>query len=148
MTPDLLFFIANVAITPFWLLLIFAPRWSWTDRIVHSFAIVQVFAFVYLVLAIGHFFRNGGGYSSLEAVQVLFNDPYALVAGWIHYLVFDLFVGAWEPCDARRLNLPPLAIVTCLLLTFMVGPVGLLAYWILRAIMRKTYSLDEHAVRA
>ncbi len=75
--------------------------------------------------------------------MTLFEEPEAVMAGWIHYLVFDLFIGAWEVRDARRLKIPHLAVVPCLVLTFMLGPVGLLLYLILRWSMRRAFVLDE-----
>ncbi len=56
----------------------------------------------------------------------LFENPYLLLAGWVHFLAFDLLVGAWEVRDARRVGITHLLVVPCLLLTFMAGPVGLL----------------------
>ena len=69
---------------------------------------------------------------SLEQVSQLFQNRAILLAGWIHYGAFDLFVGYWETKDAQRLGIHHLLLVRCLLLTFLFGPAGLLAYLILR----------------
>jgi hypothetical protein len=61
----------------------------------------------------------------------------ALLAGWIHYLAFDLFTGAWEARDARRLRISRWLVAPCLLLTFLFGPLGLGLYLLLRAGLRK-----------
>ena len=143
MSADTLFTLANISIVPFWLLLAFAPYWRWTDRLVHTFILPQVLSVVYLVLAVGHFFGGDGGFDSLQGVAVLFANPYALTAGWIHYLVFDLFVGAWVARDARRLSIPHLAVLPCLFFTFMMGPVGLLMYTVLRATLRRRVALGD-----
>ena len=58
----------------------------------------------------------------------MFQDPWALLAGWVHYLCFDLAVGAWALRDAQRRGLPHLLLVPALVLTFLLGPVGLLLY--------------------
>jgi hypothetical protein len=63
-----------------------------------------------------------------------------LLAGWVHYMAFDLFIGAWETRDARRAGVPHLMVVPCLILTFMLGPIGLLVYLALRA--WRAHSLD------
>ena len=61
-------------------------------------------------------------------MSTLFGQPWLLLAGWVHYLAFDLFVGSWEVRDARERGIPHLAVVPCLALTFMFGPAGWLAY--------------------
>jgi hypothetical protein len=73
----------------------------------------------------------------------LLSQPHAALAGWIHYLAFDLFVGAWESRDAQRLGISPILVAPCLFLTLMAGPVGLLLYAILRLALRKNASLIE-----
>jgi hypothetical protein len=69
-------------------------------------------------------------------VRALFAVDHALTAGWIHYLAFDLFVGTWIARRAGELGLPHLAVVPLLALTFLFGPAGLLAFFVLRAVMR------------
>ena len=115
-----------------WLLLIVAPRWRWSSRIIAKFVIPLILAAVYLGLLATHAPGGRGGFGSLAAVGELFADPWILLAGWVHYLAFDLFVGAWEVRDAGREGIPHWLVVPCLVLTFLVGPVGLLAYGAVR----------------
>jgi hypothetical protein len=75
----------------------------------------------------------GGGFDSLAAVQRLFAIPALLTAGWLHFLAFDLFVGAWIAERAGALGMPHLLILPVLLATFLFGPAGLLAFVVLRA---------------
>ncbi len=75
-----------------------------------------------------------GGFGSLEEVRTLFANDSALAAGWLHYLAFDLFVGAWITRDGAERRVPALLILPCLPLTFMFGPAGLLLYFALRLI--------------
>jgi hypothetical protein len=88
---------------------------------------------------------EGGGFGSLEGVMLLFTSPHAVLAGWIHYLAFDLFVGAWEVRDARRHGLSHWMVVPCLALTLMLGPFGLLTYLVLRAALKREVTLLETA---
>jgi phage shock protein PspC (stress-responsive transcriptional regulator) len=67
----------------------------------------------------------------------LFQNDIGVLAGWAHYLAFDLFIGAWMTSNAQRLGLTHWKIIPCLFLTFMFGPVGLLTYFIVRAAMTK-----------
>jgi hypothetical protein len=81
------------------------------------------------------FAGSTGGFSSLSAVAALFADPWLLLAGWIHYLAFDLIVGGWEVRDARRRSISHGLVVPCLFLTFMFGPAGWLAYMTVRKVL-------------
>ncbi|HEU6452531.1 MAG TPA: ABA4-like family protein, partial [Gemmatimonadaceae bacterium] len=75
-----------------------------------------------------------------------FENPWALLAGWVHYLAFDLFVGGWEVRDAQRRGIPHLLVVPALVLTFLFGPGGLLLYLAIRSLVRrKAVSLAEEA---
>jgi hypothetical protein len=143
MTPDFLFDLATRAALPGWLLLVFLPRWRWSARLVSSVLIPALLGCVYLVLIVRSFGSSGGGFGSLAEVRILFESPWALLAGWIHYLAFDLFIGAWEVRDAQRVGLHHLLVVPCLGLTLMFGPVGLLLYFVLRGVVRKRIWLDE-----
>jgi hypothetical protein len=75
--------------------------------------------------------------------MLLFATPLPAFVGWVHYLVFDLFVGAWEARDAQRHGVPHAVLVPCLALTLMLGPAGLLLYLGLRAALRGATGLDE-----
>jgi hypothetical protein len=65
--------------------------------------------------------------------MLLFTDPAIALAGWLHYLAFDLFVGAWITRTAQAARIPHLLILPCLVLTFLFGPAGFLAFTALRA---------------
>ena len=134
MSPEALFRVVSAAIVPGWLLLILAPRARITQRVVWSGLYSLVFAAVYLVLIVGFFPGAQGGFGSLAEVEELFRNPYLLLAGWIHYLAFDLFVGAWEARDAAGRGLPHALLIPCLILTFFFGPIGLLAHYGVRAL--------------
>ena len=116
----------------------FLPRWRWTARLVLSGVWSALLSILYLVLAILYMPGAEGGFGSLAEVRTLFQSDALLLAGWVHYLAFDLFIGAWEVRDAWRLNIPHVLVVPCLILTFLLGPAGLLAYFIVRlAVVRK-----------
>jgi hypothetical protein len=69
-----------------------------------------------------------GSFSTLAGVAMLFSNPWILLAGWVHYLAFDLLIGTWEARDARERRVPHWLLIPCLFLTFMFGPVGWLLY--------------------
>lgn len=146
-----LFLVCNNGVLPAWLLLAVAPGWVWTQRLVHSVWIPLLLGVVYAVLiasSVGADSPDGASFGSLEGVMRFFTVPAAALAGWVHYLVFDLFVGAWEVRDARRQRIPHLAVIPCLALTLGLGPLGLLAYLGLRLALRREISLDEGSATA
>lgn len=144
MRPDLIFTLANYTVLPGWLLLMLAPRAPITRYIVHTALLSVIVAAVYAVFITLAITRGDGqgGFSSLQGVMHLFTLPEAALAGWLHYLAFDLFIGAWEARDAQRLRMPHLLLVPCLALTFLLGPIGLTLYLLLRW-TRRAYFLDE-----
>lgn len=117
-----------------WLALAASPhsaRWAPRVRLIAGRAVPLLFAILYVTL----FATAGmgdGGYDSLASVQRLFGVPGLLLAGWLHYLAFDLFVGAWIADRAGALGMPHLAVLPLLGLTFLFGPAGLLAFALLR----------------
>lgn len=141
-SPDSLFSLAGVLAAGGWILLAALPRWRWTMGIAAVFLPLTL-AGLYLGLVLVHLIGADGGFGSLEQVARLFENRWLLLAGWVHYLAFDLFVGAWEVRDAQRLALPHLAVLPCLALTLFAGPVGLLAYFLVRATMRGAISAAE-----
>ena len=144
MTPDTIFQICSNGVIPAWILLAVAPSWSWTQRIVHQIWIPIFLGSVYLaVFLTSPAMPSGGGFSSLKGVMTLFTSPHFALVGWVHYLVFDLFVGAWEVRDARRRSISHWFVVPCLFLTLMLGPIGLLAYLTLRYGLKREVSLEE-----
>jgi hypothetical protein len=133
MTPDRIFSIANLVALLCWVLLAVLPRRRWAADVV-ILAAVGLFAIAYIAIIGPRFLGSSGNFSSLGGVATLFANPWLLLAGWIHYLAFDLLVGRWETLDARTRGVPHLAVVPCLFLTFMFGPAGWLAYVIVRSI--------------
>src|SRR5687768_9591093 len=103
---------------------------AWTAAQIAVPAILAI-AYVLLIRA-GFGEAQGGGYGSIVEIRALFASDSALVAGWLHYLAFDLFIGAWIVREGLERKLPPLLILPCLPLTFLFGPAGLLLFFLLR----------------
>lgn len=143
MAPEALFSLASSVVLPGWLLLVLAPRWKWTTRLVTGVLLPGLLGLLYLYLIATRWVGSEGGFGSLAEVKRLFDDPVLLLAGWVHYLAFDLFVGTWEVRDAQKLGIPQLLVVPCLVLTFLFGPIGLLLYFVLRGLLRKRFLLEE-----
>jgi hypothetical protein len=131
MTAEQLFPVLNLMALAAWLPLVLLPRVRWTATLV-PVLMPSLLAIVYVVLLAATLGRSEGGFSSLAGVSALFDNSWVLLAGWTHYLAFDLFIGGWEVRDAQRRGVPHLLVVPALLLTFLFGPAGLLLYLALR----------------
>jgi hypothetical protein len=134
MTAERLFSLLNALALAGWLLLVFLPRARWTATVV-PVVVPALLALAYIALIVASLPWSGGGFSSLAAVETLFRNQWALLAGWSHYLAFDLFVGGWEVRDARASGVPHLLVVPALVLTFLFGPAGWLLYLAIRRVM-------------
>lgn len=148
MNWDLAFTVINWLVVPAWLMLVLLPRHTLTRRLVHSALYPAILGSIYLIgLVAATVFgqsAEGVGFFSLSAVALLFDHPNGVIVGWTHYLVFDLFVGAWISRDAQRRKISHLAILPSLIGAFLFGPIGLLNYLLLRLFRDGTASLDEH----
>ncbi len=133
LTPDQAVSLGNQVAMAGWAILILLPRW---DAIVSvpKYIIPLALCLPYPLLFLPEFAGSGGGYGSLEAIAKLFENPKLLAAGWLHYLAFDLFIGAWIAQDADRLGAPRSIQAGLLVLTFMFGPIGLALYLIARTL--------------
>ena len=132
MTPDAVFGLANLLAVVSWLLLAAGFRRRWVTGIVTGTAVPMLFAAAYVAIIAVVFGRVEGGFSSLDDVARLFGDRWMLLAGWLHYLAFDLLIGTWEARDAVSRGVPAWLLLPCFFLTFMFGPTGWLAYMAVR----------------
>ncbi len=132
MSPDEMFQLANGMAFAGWVALLASPfAGGWSDRIA-ALVIPLLLSIAYCGLVLAFWSGAQGGFDSLANVELLFKTREVVLAGWLHYLAFDLFVGAWEVRTARREGIPFLLVVPCLLLTFLFGPIGFLLFCALR----------------
>jgi hypothetical protein len=137
-TPAQIFAAANIVAVAAWVLLAVLPRRRWVTSIVSGVAVPAVFAIGYVIIIASQWGSSSGGFSTLDAVGALFSNRWLLLAGWLHYLAFDLLVGTWEVRDARQRGIPHVAVLPCLALTFMFGPAGWLLYSVVRSTLSRT----------
>lgn len=128
MSPEQIFGLTNAIAVLSWLLLALLPRRRWVTEVVTGRAVPMLFAALYVVIVATTFAGAEGSFSTLDGVATLFSNPWLLLAGWLHYLAFDLLIGTWEARDARERGVPQLLLVPCLFFTLMFGPAGWLLY--------------------
>jgi hypothetical protein len=126
-----------------WILLIFLPKWKYTQSIVLH-GIILLLAIVYTILiAQGIHEFKPDSFSTLANVKALFQNDNAVAAGWLHYLAFDLFVGAYVVRKSIQLGISRWVYTPILPFCFMFGPVGYLLFFIVKTIKAKSL-IDIH----
>jgi ABA4-like protein len=136
MSAEQIFSIANGVAALAWLLLAVLTTRPWVTDVVTSRIVPGIFALVYIAIVVTVFASATGSFSSIAGVQTLFSNPWLLLAGWLHYLAFDLLIGTWEVRDSLERNVPRWLLIPCLFLTFMFGPTG----WFLYLLVRMRYA--------
>ncbi|QEC75918.1 ABA4-like family protein [Mucilaginibacter ginsenosidivorax] len=117
-----------------WLLLIALHKWKVTQWLVNHAAVPLLLSVIYCIYIAGFFGIHGGGFGSVQEVRILFSNDNLLLAGWVHYLAFDLLIGFSIVKSARASAVPHWLVIPCLVLTFMFGPCGYLLYQIVHKI--------------
>jgi hypothetical protein len=133
MHPDDIFRISNMAAMAGWLALLASPFFPRIADRIAALLVPALLTVAYAGLVLAFWSGATGGFDTLPNVMLLFTQPEIALAGWIHYLAFDLLIGAWEVRTARDERIPFLFVVPCLALTFLFGPAGYLAFTALRA---------------
>lgn len=121
-----------------WVILIFFPRRIKVLSIIPHYIIPFALSLLYSTLALIYFFSAEGGFGSLADLQLLFRNDSALLAGWLHYLAFDLFIGSWIAKEADSHGVSRIIQTPILLATFLLGPIGLALFLAMRSIILST----------
>lgn len=135
MAPETLFEIANPLALLGWICLVLWPLARRPLMLVAGYALPLILSLGYTSCILAFWGTAEGGYDSLANVMLLFASPGAALAGWIHYLAFDLAIGGWIVRDAHKHGIPHLATLPSLVLTFLFGPLGLLLHAAARGVV-------------
>jgi len=140
MNYEMIFSIVGLAAMIGWLVLLVSPKMPiWADRIA-GLAIPLGLSVGYTFLLFAYPPQNGG-FGTFAEITELFADPASLMAGWVHFLAFDLLVGAWICRKGREEAVNFWAVLPCLPITFLFGPAGFVCFSIVRgavALKRKS----------
>ena len=145
MSPEEIFKLCNAIALIGWLILIIAsPFWFNTDKFLIGI-VVTLLCIVYAWGAFTHLHADDlKKFGTLNGVVELFGNPKIVLTGWVHYLAFDLMTGIWIKKNAQKYNISHWILIPCLLFTFMLGPVGLLLYLLIRTVKTGNYFADNH----
>ncbi|OJF13434.1 ABA4-like family protein [Couchioplanes caeruleus] len=140
-----LFSLTFALAAPFWALMILLPGWSWTRRIVASPLIVLPVVVVYAILvlpALGEVLPAVAA-PALDGIRTLLGTADGAAAAWAHMIAFDLFAGRWAWLDGTRRGVPSWLLSPLLVLTILLGPLGLGGYLLVRTRYRMAEDAPE-----
>ena len=146
---EMLYMWVNLGVLPFWFILIFFPQSHLSRIFVASifpiFVLGGVYIFVlYKSYLIGYdFIGNFTLYLGLDELSRLFEDHLYLMLFWTHFIAINLFVGGWIVKDSQKFYIHKILVAIPLIITYLIGPIGLFFYWIIRIFYAKRISLYE-----
>ena len=148
-TIEILYFWVNLGVLPFWLTLIFFPQSNFTKYFVTSiFPIIllggsYIFVLYKAYLNAYDFDSNFELYLSINNLSDLFKSNTFLILFWIHFVSINLFVGGWIVRDSQRLLIGKILVAIPLVITYLIGPLGIFIYWLIRIFYAKSINLYE-----
>lgn len=128
MTADALFDLSGPVALLGWVLLALSPLFPRFAQIIAGIVIPVVLSLLYSAIMLVNWSQADGGFDTLGNVMLLFDNPMIALGGWVHFLAFDLLIGAWEVRTARREGISHLLVLPCLALTLYFGPIGFVAF--------------------
>jgi hypothetical protein len=120
------FALLNGVVLPWWLAMILVPRSRVTAWLMARLpAVLAALGVSYVGLLVRASEAGWLGGLDADAFRHALSRPQAFLAGWAHYVAFDLFVGRWiwRTALAERRGCR-----TALVATMMFGPSGLLLF--------------------
>ena len=148
-TIDMLYYWVNLGVLPFWLVLIFFPNSYVCRYFVTSIFPILILSGTYIFILYKSYLnsydfdKNFNLYFGVDNILELFSDKSFLMMFWIHFISINLFTGGWIVKDSQKFSINKIILIVPLLTTYLVGPVGLLLYWLIRIFHAKNISLYE-----
>ena len=148
-TIDMLYYWVNLGVLPFWLVLIFFPNSYVCRYFVTSIFPILILSGTYIFMLYKSYLnsydfdKNFNLYFGVDNILELFSDKSFLMMFWIHFISINLFTGGWIVKDSQKFSINKIILIVPLLITYLVGPVGLLIYWLIRIFHAKNISLYE-----
>ncbi len=148
-TVEILYYWINLGVLPFWLILIFFPYSNICKYFVTSIfpIIILSGAYIFVIyksyLNSYNFDGNFNLYFGIENVSELFTNETFLIMFWIHFISINLFTGSWIVKDSQKFMINKVLLIIPLVITYLIGPLGLLIYWLIRIFHAKSLNLYE-----
>ncbi len=148
-TIEMLYYWVNLGVLPFWLILIFFPQSHLCRYFVTSIFPIFVLSGTYIFilykayLSSYDFNSNFDLYLGINNISDLFLDKTFLIMFWIHFISINLFTGGWIVKDSQKFSVNKILLIIPLLITYLIGPLGLFVYWLIRVFYAKNISLYD-----
>ena len=146
---DVLYMWVNIGVLPFWLLILFFPQSHLCKYVATSIFPILLLtgAYIFILykayLGSFDFVNNFSLYLGLIYISELFKNDYYLLIFWIHFVSINLFVGGWILKDSQKLLINKILLAFPLIITYLIGPMGILVYWIIRIFYAKNLNLYD-----
>ena len=148
-TIEILYYWVNLGVLPFWLILIFFPSSNLSKYFITSIVPVFIFSGTYIFILYksylnGYdFINNFTLYLSIDHLSNLFTDKFYLMMFWVHFIAINLFTGGWIVKDSQKFFINRILLAIPLTITYLIGPIGLIFYWLIRIFYAKNINLYD-----
>ena len=148
-TIEMLYYWINLGVLPFWLILIFFPQSHLCKYFVTSIFPVLILSGAYIFILYNSYLNsydfktNFDLYFGIENISDLFSDKTFLIMFWIHFITINLFVGGWIVKDSQKFLINKFFLIIPLIITYLIGPIVLLIYWLIRIFHAKSINLYD-----
>ena len=148
-TIEMLYYWVNLGVLPFWLILIFFPNSNLSRYFVASIFPILILSGTYVFILYKSylnsydFVNNFSLYLGIDRLSDLFTDRSYLMMFWIHFISINLFTGGWIVRDSQKLSINKILVSIPLVITYLIGPIGLFFYWLIRIFYTKSINLYD-----
>ncbi len=148
-TVEMLYYWVNLGVLPFWLILIFFPQSNLSKYFITSIFPIFILSGAYIFVLYKSylnsydFINNFSLYLGINKLSNLFDDKSYLMMFWIHFISINLFTGGWIVKDSNKFSINKIFLAIPLIITYLIGPIGLLFYWLIRIFYTKNLSLYD-----
>ena len=146
---EMLYYWVNLGVLPFWLILIFFPNSNISRYFVTSIFPILILSGSYIFVLYKSylnsydFINNFSLYLGINYLSDLFTNKSYLMMFWIHFVSINLFVGGWIVKDSQKFSMNKILLILPLIITYLIGPIGLFFYWLIRIFYAKNINLYD-----
>ena len=148
-TVEMLYYWVNLGVLPFWFILIFFPQSKLSKYFITSIFPILILSGAYIFILYKSylnsydFVNNFSLYLGIDKLSNLFKDNFYLMIFWIHFISINLFTGGWIVNDSQKFSVNKILLAIPLIVTYLIGPIGLFLYWLIRIFYAKNLSLYD-----
>ena len=148
-TIEMLYYWVNFGVLPFWIILIFFPQSQLCRYFVTSIFPIFILSGAYIFMLYKSYLNsydfnsNFDLYFGIENISELFSDKTFMIMFWIHFISINIFAGGWIVKDSQKFSINKIILIIPLIVTYLIGPLGLFVYWLIRIFYAKNINLYD-----